>query len=101
MKTIFLCFFMLFSTANQKVQETETVVATFNGYEDGVFFFTDDNGYSIEFQNLSPEARQQFDLTDDGLIGFLFEVTFNRDTELDEMEDEVVVNNIVGLLQLQ
>ncbi|MGB3149915.1 MAG: hypothetical protein WBB27_04565 [Maribacter sp.] len=63
------------------------MAGTFNGYEDGIFSFTDTDGYSIDFHHISEEAKATFDLTQDKFKGKLFQITFIGETEIDDQEE--------------
>jgi hypothetical protein len=59
MKTL-LIFFMPLSTLMtfNSIQETEKMTATFENYEDGIYYFTDKNGFSNEFHHISDEPNK-------------------------------------------
>ena len=98
MKTLLILLFAITSLATtEKSQETEKVNATYTEYEDGIYFFTDSDGYSIEFNNVSDEVLKKYDLYNDEYIGKLFIVTYQSDTEMDEEGDDVASNTIIDL----
>lgn len=102
MKTLCITLLLLVSGLNTSViQESEKVNATFEGLENGIYFFTDTDGFSIEFEHISQEALDSFDLSDDTYMGKMFTVTYTSDTELDEMDEEIVVNTIMALHMVQ
>jgi hypothetical protein len=98
MKTLLVSIFLVVASFTNLIgQETETMTGTFNGYEDGVFNFTDTDGYSMEFNHISNEAKAMIDLTQDQYIGKLFQVTFTSETEVDDEDEEMTSNTIVGI----
>ena len=102
MKTLFITLLLLVSGLNTPViQDSEKVNATFEGLENGIYFFTDTDGFSIEFEHISQEALDSIDLSDDTYKGKMFTVTYVSETEIDEMDEEIVVNTIIALNMVQ
>ena len=102
MKAILISVFLLITTMNGlTVQETESMAGTFNGYEDSIFSFTDTDGYSMEFNHISDEAKVTIDLTDNKYIGKLFQVTFTSESEIDDQDEEMTVNTITAIKILE
>lgn len=98
MKTFFISLFLIASTISTMVsQETEKMKGTFNGYEDGIFSFTDTDGYSIEFHHISDVAKATIDLSQEKFKGKLFQITFIGETEMDDQNEEITVNRITAL----
>ena len=102
MKAILIpIFFVITTNTNFTGQETESMAGTFNGYEDSIFNFTDTDGYSMEFNHISDEAKDMVDLTDDKYIGKLFQVTFTSESEIDDQDEEMTVNTITAIKMLE
>jgi hypothetical protein len=102
MKSILVVLFVALSSfGNLNVQETDKMNATFAGYEDGMYVFTDSDGYQSEFNYVSQDVSQQFDLTDKQYVGKQFTITYTVDTEIDEEDEEIQVSTIVGLMMPQ
>jgi hypothetical protein len=99
MKSILVVLFVALSSfGSTDIQETEKMNATYAGYEDGMYVFTDGDGYKSEFKYVSQEVMQQFDLSDEQYIGKQFTITFTVDSEIDEDDEEIMVSTIVGLM---
>ena len=98
MKT-FLVFLVAFASMATTVvaQETETVKATFNEYSEGIYYFTDSDDFTMEFEHISQEVLSQFNLAGEEFKGKLFQITYQADTEEDEEGDSIAVNTITGL----
>ena len=102
MKTLFISLFLIISSLNgPTIQESEKITGTFEGIEDGTYYFTDTDGFSNEFQNITQEALKSFDLSDDKYKGQLFTVTYISETETDDLEEEVLVSTITALKLIQ
>tara|TARA_R110002073_G_scaffold279026_1_gene442798 strand:- start:27370 stop:27678 length:309 start_codon:yes stop_codon:yes gene_type:complete len=98
MKTLFVVLIAIISQINlEKNQDTMTVKATFDGYEDGTYYFTDEEGATYEFQKIVAEASKKFNLTDEKFNEKVFNVTYKMDTELDENEEEYAIYTITDL----
>lgn len=102
MKTVLLAMLLTASSiSNLMVQETEKTIATYVGYEDSLYSFTDKDGYSIEFNHISDEAQKAYGLTDKKYVGKLFQITYVSETETDELDEDITVNSIVALKYLE
>lgn len=98
MKTLLISFMFLSSLMPiNSSQETERMTATFENYEDGVYYFIDKDGYSNGFHHISDEAKNAFDLTTETFIGKKFLITYTNETEMDELNEEINVNTISAL----
>ncbi|MGB5666562.1 MAG: hypothetical protein WBM53_06930 [Maribacter sp.] len=98
MKALFVFFFAIITVATtEKSQETETIKATFTEYIDEIYYFTDSEGYTIEFNDVLNEVLVKYDLADEQFKGKLFIVTYETDTEMDEEGDDMATNTIIDL----
>lgn len=98
MKTLFISLMLVVSSlTTAPSQETEKMTATFDGYEDGTYYFTDSDGYSTEFNQLSNEARKLYDLSTEEFVGSTFEITYTSETEVDDLDEEIIVTTIIDL----
>lgn len=79
-------------------EETERMNATFSGYERGMYVFTDSEGYTSEFNQVSQSVSQEFDLTNEQYVGKQFIITFTLATENGENEEEIHISTITGLI---
>ena len=98
MKTLVMSLLLLIaSLTSVPSQETETMTATFDGYEEGSYYFTDSDGYSTEFNQLSNEARKLYDLSTEEFVGSTFVITYTSETEVDDLDEEIAVTTIIDL----
>ena len=96
MKTLFV-FFVVISSMATTVVAQEKVKATFNEHLDGIYYFTDKDGYAMEFAQTQEDVLAQFDLLGEAFKGKVFMITYTTDTEEDEEGDEISINIIVGM----
>ncbi len=83
MKTLFIAFFVLASFINIEAnQEIQIIKATFDKYENGSYFFTDEKDNTVEFRNIEETASDKYDLTIDTYQGKNFKVMYTNDTEI-------------------
>lgn len=102
MKTLFISLLIVVtSLSNTLPQETETMSATFDGYNEGTFYFTDGYGYSNEFSHLSNAAKTMYDLTSDEFVGIIFQITYTSEIEIDDSDEEININTIVALKRME
>ena len=85
-----ITFFTLISFFTAK-QDTETITmnATFDGYEDGTYYFTDDEEGTYYFQGVevTDEASKKIDLKDASYNGKTFKVSYQIQSKTDENND--------------
>lgn len=99
MKTILIVVFVaLTSFGSVYGQDVEKMDGTYVGFEDGMYIFTDGEGYKSEFTNMTDEVRKEYDLTGDTYIGKQFVISYTIDTEMDEDDEEIQVSTIIGLV---
>ncbi len=96
MKTLFVFLIAITSMATTAVAQ-ETVKATFNEHLDGIYYFTDIDGYAMEFAQAEKDVLAQFDLLGETFKGKVFMISYTTDTEEDEEGEDVAINIIVGL----
>lgn len=99
MKALLSIIFLFALTASTplKIQETETLKATFVEYVEDTYYFLDKDDYSVEFQQIKKEVLDSYNLKDDSLKGKTFVITYETDTEEDEEGDDIQINIITGL----
>ena len=98
MKTLVIALFVLASMAfTEKTQENTTIKATFEGYEDGSYYFIDEDENSYDFQSVEKKAVEKYDLTDDDYKGKVFNVTYKMETKEEEEEESYIIYVIVDL----
>ncbi|WP_405410282.1 hypothetical protein [Maribacter sp. Asnod1-A12] len=98
MKSLLIVLFVTISSWTAYGQETGTMNGTYEGYSNGVYIFSDDDGESVEFNNVSYEASKRYDLTSQKFVGRQFAITFTVDSELDEDDEEIQTTTITGIL---
>lgn len=96
MKTILTAVFTLILTA-VTAQEQETIKATFDSFEEGVYYFTDGEGFSNEFDEIDEKVLTTLDLRDSKYLGKVFMVTFVTETETDNEGEDIMVSKITGI----
>jgi len=100
MKTLHVILIALATFTNGFInQDTETVNATFDNYEDGTYYFTDNNDESefYTFEKIEDDVLKSYDLTDKKYEGKTFNVTYRIETEIDDSDDEYNIWIIVKL----
>ncbi|MDO6470273.1 hypothetical protein [Maribacter sp. 1_MG-2023] len=98
MKSLLIVLFVAVSSLTSYGQDTSTINGTYEGYIDGVYAFSDGEGYTTEFTNITDDVANEFDLTSEKFVGKQFIITFTVDSELDEDDEEIQVSTIVKLL---
>lgn len=98
MKSLLIVLFVAVSSLTTFGQETSTMNGTYEGYIDGVYVFSDGEGYTTEFSNITDDVANEFDLNSEKFVGNQFMITFTVDSEMDEDDEEIQVSTIVKLL---
>lgn len=94
MKNIFIALvaFLSFSFT-APLQSEKSVVAMFEGTNDGVFYFVDNNDNTFEFVILDQKILKEYDLqNDENLMDQMFKVVYKITTDEDGIEDYVIVS---------
>ena len=100
MKTLFILFFAFTTTIIAvKNQDKVTVKATFDEFDEEIYYFTNVNEEegSYNFDKIDAVASKKYDLKDVKFKGKIFEVTYISETELDENDDEYSTFTILDL----
>ncbi|OGS74679.1 MAG: hypothetical protein A3F91_13150 [Flavobacteria bacterium RIFCSPLOWO2_12_FULL_35_11] len=97
MKTL-ITLVSLVSLFFAKNQENLTIKATYDGYEEGFYYFTDENDYSFFFEGVEATASEKYDLTDKRFIGKTFDITYKVETTKGEYGEEYYASIIVDLV---
>lgn len=77
--------------------QDKMIEATYDGYEDGVYYFTDSNDEMREFQSVEKSVLEKFDLMSKTLENKMFLVTFKEIVEEDEGDEEYTTYSITAL----
>ncbi|QHI39121.1 hypothetical protein IMCC3317_45220 [Kordia antarctica] len=107
--SFFLVAFLFCSytaVAQEEEEDVLTITGTFTGMEKGMFAFTfkdvDGEESTIDFDKISPEAKQLFDLTNKEMIGSKFVVTYSNVNEEEEGADgEIEYVSVKTILTLK
>ena len=91
--TISCIIYIFFMSFNQDL----TIEATFDGYEEEVYYFTVNDEESYEFQDIEESILKKYDLKSDKFIGENFKITYKIVSEIDEFEDEYSTYIITNL----
>ncbi len=98
MKTLFIA---LFAFINISVNvTTETVEATYDGFEEETYYFSDEDEITHSFDSVSKEAASQYDLMDATYKGKKFKITYVTTTEVNEDDEEYDAHHITELEML-
>jgi uncharacterized cupredoxin-like copper-binding protein len=80
------------------VDKTKTIEATYDGYEDGTYYFTDSNDDLFEFQQVEKAVLKEFDLMSNTFENKKFKVTYK--TVEEEVDDEEYTSYVITALTL-
>ena len=98
MKKLMILLFTIASFAFVNQQEEKlTLKATFDGFEEGIYYFTDEEDNSFYFETISKEAIAKYNLLKEEFIGESFEITYKIETKTDEYDEEYEAYAIVKL----
>ena len=78
-------------------QETTTITATFDRFEEEVYYFTDDEDEAYNFEKIDPDALKEFDLKDEKYHNKKFKVTYKEEKVIDKEKEESIIWVIVKL----
>ena len=103
-----LCLFLALFTSTSSVsterkQKLWSVQATFDGYFEGTFYFVDIEGTCYEFEEMEPQAKEKYDLTDGTCEGKRFTVVYRVETgryEDESGEEHEFYENIIVDLEI-
>ncbi|CAL2078729.1 hypothetical protein [Tenacibaculum sp. 190524A02b] len=96
MKTVLLALFSIIMFTTSYGQESKILTATFDGHEDGVYYFSDnDDDYS--FEKIEPEAVKAFDLKNNSFLNKTFKVAYKTEEEEDEFGNKYDILIIIKL----
>jgi len=85
----------------EKVQDKITIKATFDGYQDEIYFFSDADEGAYEFQSIDSVASKKYDLSDEKFKGKVFEVTYSTEFDIDDNDEEYTLYTILDLKLIQ
>lgn len=99
MRTLSIILFAL-ATAVTTSFTTETFTGTYAGFEDEMYVFTTEEGQTMEFDEVSPETLEKYNLSDDTFLSKTFKVTYESVTYINDETDEEEVKNVLVDLEL-
>lgn len=99
MRTISIILFAL-ATAVVSTFTTETFTGIYTGLENDMYVFTTEEGTTMEFDDISPEALKKYNITDEALVGKTFTVSYESLTYTDEETEEDIVKYTIVDLEL-
>jgi len=100
MKTIFLGLFSMIMFVATGQQKEKTIIATFSGYEEGVYSFSNSDDEVFEFEKINANILKDFDLKSEKYLNKKFKITYKEETikvEEDGNEEEYEVWTITKL----
>ena len=98
MKKLMILLFTMASFAFVNQQEEKlTIKATFDGFEEGIYYFTDEEDNSFYFESVSKEAIEKYNLLKEEFLGEMFKVTYKIETKTDEYDEEYESYAIIKL----
>jgi uncharacterized protein YabE (DUF348 family) len=102
MKTIFwgIISIMMFVSIGQE-QTNKTVTATFDGYEDGIYTFSNGEEEVYDFEKIDDEVAKEFNLKTDKYINKKFKITYKSETVKTEEDGEEMETEIWTILKLE
>ncbi|WP_422860726.1 hypothetical protein ACOKFD_07800 [Flagellimonas sp. S174] len=95
MKTIVILLIVALSSLH--LQEVEKTVATYDRYDDYIFYFTDSDGHSLEFERKDEAVWKKYDLVVGDYYGKKFEITYTVEVDEDDEGEEIYTSTIVDL----
>lgn len=97
MKALFILLITITSLSNTCVQDNITDELIFIEQVDQYLYFSNSEGESIDF--LSKESElEKYDFSNEDFVGKKFKVTYETETEIDELEEEVDVRTITNII---
>lgn len=98
MKTLAITIFALISFINVENQSNiKEITATFNGFENGIYTFSDANNELYYFNRIDDVVTEKFDLTGLDFEGDNFKISYKIELEDTDDDNKEIVHIIVGL----
>ena len=82
-------------------QEVEKTVATYQRYDDYIFYFVDSDGNSLEFDRKEEAVWKKYNLVLGDYYGKKFELTYTVEVNEDEDGEEIYTSIIMDLKLLE
>lgn len=84
MKTLFVLFTIVSLAVGKNSNVPVTMNATYDGFDDGFYYFTDDNEIGFYFDAINEESLRKYKLLDEDLIGESFRITYKIENKKDK-----------------
>lgn len=98
MKTLLITFLTLITFFNtEKIEEIKTITATFDGYENGIYSFSDADKEIYYFNRIEDTVSKKFDLTGLDFVGDNFKISYRIELEDTKTNKKEIVHTIVSL----
>ncbi|KGK29333.1 MULTISPECIES: hypothetical protein [Cellulophaga] len=98
MKIAAISILLLITSFLKTNQDTLTVTATYEGVDDGVYYFSSEEDFNTyAFKEIEDAASSKYNMADRKLIGTDFEVTYTSEEFLDEENETYEVLTITDL----
>ncbi len=97
MKTMLILFAMVTLAFTNKPEDLTTIKATFDGAEEEIYYFIDEDDNVYSFDSINENASEKYNLTEKQYIGKTFNVTYKVETKTNELEEEYESYIIVKL----
>lgn len=97
MKAFIIVLTLILANINLAQDNVEKTIATFEEFKDGVSYFIDKDGYSVEFEKIDNSVLEKFDLKSTEFKGKEFEISYTTETDVDDEDEEISISKIVAL----
>tara|TARA_R110001583_G_scaffold69109_2_gene196112 strand:+ start:2626 stop:2937 length:312 start_codon:yes stop_codon:yes gene_type:complete len=87
MKTLIVLFTIVSLAFGKNTQEPITMNVTFDGFDDGFYYFTDEEDNNFYFETINEESLEKYKLSDEEFIGKSFKLTYKVENKTDENGD--------------
>jgi competence protein ComGC len=102
MKTMVLAIIsvMMFVAVGQQKTD-KTVTATFDGYEDGIYSFSDGEDQIYDFEKVDADVLKQFDLKSKKYLKKKFKITYKEEITKEKDGNDIVEYEMWTILKLE
>ncbi len=88
MKTMLILFTMATLAFAKQTEELTTIKATFDGVENEIYYFFDEEDNVISFDTINDDASENYNLLEEQYLGKTFNVTYKVETKTNELDEE-------------
>lgn len=97
MKALFILLITITSLSNTCVQDNITDELIFIEQVDQYLYFSNSDDESIDFL-IKESELEKYDFSNEDFVGKKFKVTYETETEIDELDEEVDVRTITNII---